>query len=129
MPTSRFKLIIKDFGLFDTKNVEIKSSNKQLTFANCDGDAKSIITLNELSVDQKKKVCELLQGEDIKCINYRKSDDSIVQGKFCLRKLKTLIKATNLCEYMNIYVMNDAPIVLEYFCADMGPLKYMLTPN
>jgi hypothetical protein len=27
---------------------------------------------------------------------------------------------------MNIYLKNDAPIVLEYFAADMGQYKYIL---
>ncbi len=126
LPTARFKSIIKDFDLLDTTMIEIKSFNKQISFSNCDGDALTTITLSELSNEQKKRVTEVLQGEDLKCIRFDKHNNSIIQGKFSLRNLKILIKATNLCEYMNIYLKNDAPIVLEYFAADMGEYKYIL---
>jgi len=128
LPTARFKSIIKDFDLMDTTTIEIKSFNKKLSFKSCDGDVNSVINAIELSAHQKKNVAELLQGEDIKQITYSKCDDQIIQGKFNLRKMKILIKATNLCEYMNIYLRNDSPLILQYNAADLGPFSFFLNP-
>ena len=127
IPTLNFKSLIKEFNLLDITIIEIKSTEKELKISNVDGELKTNFTYRELSVEQKKKVEDYLQGEDIKCIKYLKYKyDGIIQGKFNLRKLKSLVKATNLCDYLNLYLKNNSPLVLEFFTADMGTFKYLL---
>jgi hypothetical protein len=77
-----------------------------------------------MNKDQKA----LLQqnGEDIRSVKFSKSSDNIVQGKFKLSYLMNFIKASHLCESMNLLLTNDQPLVLEYFVADLGVLRLLL---
>lgn len=133
MPTMQFQQIIKDIHLLDGKIVEIKSINKQLIFSCTDGiaDYKNAITEIEDSVNKDQKELLKQNGEDIRSVKFTKSDSNIVQGHFKLSFLMNFIKASHLCESMNILLTNDKPLVLEYFVADLGILRLLLmtTPN
>ncbi len=128
MPSAQFQQIIKDIQLLEGKIVEIKSIGKQLVFSCQDGIAEfetSIIEIDDtLNKDQKA----LLQqnGEDIRSIKFQKSNDKIVQGRFKMDKLLNFIKASHLCDNMNIYLTNDKPLLLEYPAADLGVIKFLL---
>jgi len=132
IPSVQFQQIIKDIHLLDGKIVEIKSIGKQIIFNCTDGIAEFKTSISEVDERTNKEQKALLQqnGEDIKCIKFEKSnEDKIVQGKFKLNYLMNFIKASHLCENMNILLTNDKPLILEYYVADLGILRCLLTQS
>ena len=128
MPSVQFQNIIKDIQLLEGKVVEIKSLGKQLVFRCDDGIAEFKTAISEIDEHLNKDQKALLQqnGEDIRSVKFEKSNDKIVQGKFKLSFLMNFIKASHLCENMNILLTNDKPLVLEYFVADLGILRFLM---
>ena len=116
--TSEFQSIIKDMHILDGKVIDIKSIDKSLMFVCNDGIADFTTTIHELNSDEV---------DSKQSIKFEASTGKIVQGKFKLSYLLDL-KATHLCENMNILLTNDKPLILEYFIADMGTLKMVLLP-
>lgn len=131
IPSVQFQQIIKDIHLLDGKIVEIKSIGKQIIFNCTDGIAEFKTSISEIDEKLNKDQKLLLQqnGEDIKCIKFEKSNEKIVQGKFKLSYLMNFIKASHLCENMNILLTNDKPLILEYFVADLGILRCLLSSH
>lgn len=131
MPSSQFQQIIKDMSLLEGNIIEIKSIGKQLIFCCEDGiaDFKTIIV--EIDDNLNKEQRQLLQqnGEDIRSVKFEKNNDKIVQGKFKLSYLLNFIKASHLCDNMNILLTNDKPLVLEYFVADLGIMRFLQVPH
>lgn len=128
MPSQDFQQIIRDLDLLESKVVEIKSIDKQLVFSCKDGLAEFETVITEVSDNNEQKALLQQNGDDIKTIMFHKSNDEIVQGKFKLYFLMYFIKATNLCQNINIYLKNDKPLILEYFVADLGTLRFLLSP-
>jgi proliferating cell nuclear antigen len=128
MPSVQFQNIIKDIQLLEGKVVEIKSLGKQLVFRCDDGIAEFKTAISEIDDNLNKDQKALLQqnGEDIRSVKFEKTNDKIVQGKFKLSFLMNFIKASHLCENMNILLTNDKPLVLEYFVADLGILRFLM---
>lgn len=128
MPSVQFQNIIKDIQLLEGKVVEIKSLGKQLVFRCDDGIAEFKTAISEIDDNLNKDQKALLQqnGEDIRSVKFEKTNDKIVQGKFKLSFLMNFIKASHLCENMNILLTNDKPLVLEYFVADLGVLRFLM---
>jgi proliferating cell nuclear antigen len=128
MPSVQFQNIIKDIHLLEGKVVEIKSLGKQLVFRCEDGIAEFKTAISEIDDSLNKDQKALLQqnGEDIRSVKFEKTNDKIVQGKFKLSFLMNFIKASHLCENMNILLTNDKPLVLEYFVADLGVLRFLM---
>lgn len=128
MPSIQFQQIIKDIQLLEGKVVEIKSVDKQLIFSCEDGLANFKTAISEIDDKLNKDQKTLLQqnGEDIRSIKFEKTHDKIVQGTFKLSHLMNFIKASHLCENMNILLTNDKPLILEYFVADLGILRFLL---
>jgi proliferating cell nuclear antigen len=131
IPSLQFQQIIKDIHLLDGKIVEIKSIGKQIIFNCSDGIAEFKTSISEVDEKVNKDQKALLQqnGEDIKCVKFQKSNERIVQGRFKLNYLMNFIKASHLCENMNILLTNDKPLVLEYFIADLGILRCLLAQD
>lgn len=128
IPTTQFQQIVKDINILGGSVVEIKSIGRQLIF-NCeDGSAEFKTIITEINDNLTKDQKALLQqnGEDIKSIIFEKTSDKIVQGKFKLSFLIYFIKASHLCENMNILLTNDKPMILEYFVADLGVMRFIL---
>lgn len=128
MPSVQFQQIIKDIQILEGKVVEIKSIGKQLIF-NCeDGLAEFKTAISEIDEGMYKEQREILQqnGEDIQSVKFHKTNDKIVQGKFKLSYLMNFIKASHLCDNMNILLTNDKPLILEYFVADLGLMRFLL---
>lgn len=128
MPSVQFQQIIKDIQLLEGKVVEIKSIGKQLIFSCEDGLAEFRTAISEIDDSLNKDQKALLQqnGEDIRSVKFEKTNDIIVQGKFKLSYLMNFIKASHLCENMNILLTNDKPLILEYFAADLGLIRFLL---
>lgn len=128
MPSVQFQQIIKDIHLLDGKIVEIKSVGKQLIFSCNDGIAEFRTAISEIDDATNKDQKTLLQqnGEDVRSVKFSKSSNTIVQGKFKMSYLMSFIKASHLCESMNLLLTNDQPLILEYFVADLGVLRLVL---
>ena len=128
MPSVQFQQIIKDIQLLEGKVVEIKSIGKQLIFSCDDGLAEFKTAISEIDDTLNKDQKALLQqnGEDIRSVKFEKTNDKIVQGRFKLSYLMNFIKASHLCEHMNILLTNDKPLILEYFAADLGIIRFLV---
>jgi len=128
MPCTQFQQIIKDIHLLDGKIVEIKSVGKQVIFSSVDGITEFRTSISEIDDNANRDEKNLLQqsGEDLRCVKFAKNTDKIVQGKFKMSYLLNFIKASHLCENMNILLANDKPLVLEYFVADLGVIRLIL---
>ncbi len=128
MPSVQFQQIIKDIQLLEGKIVEIKSVGKQLIFSCEDGLAEFKTIISEIDDNLNKDQRQLLQqnGEDIRSVKFEQTNDKIVQGKFRLSYLMNFIKASHLCDNMNILLTNDNPLILEYFVADLGIMRFLL---
>lgn len=128
MPSTQFQQIIKDIHLLDGKIVEIRSIGKQLIFTCTDGIADFRTAISEIddSINKDQKALLQQNGEDIRSVKFSKSSDNIVQGRFKMSHLMNFIKASHLCESMNVLLTNDQPLVLEYFVADLGILRIIL---
>jgi proliferating cell nuclear antigen len=119
MASVQFHQIIKDIELIEGEQVEITCANKQLSFQSIDGSANIKINLCEATTDSKKLYLD-------KLTKFTKSNDEIFQGKFKIAYLINFIKASHLCDTMNIFLCNDRPLVLEYSIADLGTITFIL---
>lgn len=128
MPSVQFQQIIKDIQLLEGKVVELKSVGKQLVFSCDDGLAEFKTIISEIDDNLNKDQRQLLQqnGEDIRSVKFEQTNDKIVHGKFRLSYLMNFIKASHLCDNMNILLTNDKPLILEYFVADLGIMRFLL---
>lgn len=129
MPSVQFQQIVKDMHLLECKVVEIRSVGKQLIFSSNDGLAEFKTAISEIddqiiNKDQKKVLQQ--NGEDLRSVKFKKNSTKIVQAKFKLSYLLNFIKASHLCESMNILLTNDKPLILEYYVADLGILRLLL---
>lgn len=129
IPSVQFQQIIKDIHLLDGKIVEIKSIDRQLIFTSVDGNAEFRTSISEIDDTLNKDHKTLLQqnGEDLRSVRFAKNTNNIVQGKFKMSTLLLFIKASHLCDNMNLLIANDKPLVLEYFVADLGILRLLTT--
>jgi proliferating cell nuclear antigen len=128
LPSSQFQQIIKDIHLLDGKIVEIKSVDRQLIFSCTDGVAHFKTAISEIDDNINKDQKTLLQqnGEDVRSVKFERYSNHIVQGRYKMTYLMNFIKASHLCDSMNILLTNDQPLVLEYFVADLGCLRLLL---
>ena len=128
IPSTHFQQIIKDIQLLEGKVVEIKSLSKQLIFSCSDGLASFKTAISEIDDNLNKDQKALLEqnGEIIRSVKFEKSYDKIVQGRYKLSHLMNFIKASHLCDNMNILLKNDKPLILEYFVADLGIMRFLL---
>lgn len=131
MPSSQFQQIIKDIHLLEGEILEIKSIGNQLIFNCKDGIAEMNTVISEIDDNLNREQRELLQqnGEKISSVKFEQSNDKIVQGKYKLSYLMNFIKASHLCDNMNILLTNDKPLILEYFVADLGVMRFLLMSN
>lgn len=128
MPSAQFQQIVKDIQLLEGNLVELKSIEKQLIFSCTDGLAKFKTIISEVDDTINKDQRQILQqnGEDIRSVKFEHSDRKVAQGQFKLSHLIYFIKASHLCDNMNILLANDKPLILEYFVADLGVMRFML---
>jgi proliferating cell nuclear antigen len=114
MPSGDFQRICRDMNSLGEK-VEITSSAGDLIFR-CLGDfAEQEIIIRES------------QGS-MRVQKYQGTQSEIVQGIFQLKHLFLFTKCTNLCPSIEIYLKNDAPIILRYTVANLGEIKLLCAP-
>jgi proliferating cell nuclear antigen len=113
MPSSDFQKICRDMNSLGER-VEITSSGGDLIFK-CLGEfaeQETIIRESNGSMRVQKP-----QGSF-----------EIVQGVFHLKNLFLFTKCTNLCPSIEMYLKNDAPLILKYTVANLGEVKLVLAP-
>jgi proliferating cell nuclear antigen len=111
MPSADLQKICRDMSALGEK-VEITSSSGDLIFK-CLGDfadQETIIRENRLMHVQQT------------------ASNEIIQGVFQLKHLFLFTKCTNLCPTIEIYLKNDAPLILRYTVASLGEVKLVLAP-
>jgi proliferating cell nuclear antigen len=114
MPSNDFQKICRDMNSLGEK-VEITSSSGDLIFK-CLGEfAEQEIMIRESQGSMRIQRPNSAQPE-------------IVQGVFQLKHLFLFTKCTNLCPSIEIYLKNDAPLILRYTVANLGEVKLVLAP-
>lgn len=111
MASADLQKICRDMSSLGDK-VEITSSSGDLIFK-CLGDfadQETIIRENRLMRVQSS------------------ASNEIIQGVFQLKHLFLFTKCTNLCPSIEIYLKNDAPLILRYTVANLGEVKLVLAP-
>ncbi len=115
MPSGDFQKICRDMNSLGEK-VEITSSSGDLIFK-CLGDFAEQETIIRESTGSMR-VQKQSGG----------AATDIVQGIYQLKHLFLFTKCTNLCPSIEIYLKNDAPLILRYTVANLGEVKLVLAP-
>lgn len=111
-PSTEFQKICKDYNHLHCKDLEIKSVGQQLIFSGvCDDGSmqESIIGKSDNTT---------FDTTDSECI---------IQGKYDLKYLLFFTKATNLCNTVYMYLVNDYPLTLSYKVGSIGEIKFVLS--
>ena len=113
LPSTDFQKIIRDLSNI-SERLEIKSVGNELVFS-CTGPFASC----KISRSESDGITEFVK----KC-----DDTSVIQGEFSLKNLSYFIKCTNLCNYIEMYLENDLPLVVKYNVASLGEVKLCVAP-
>lgn len=105
MPSNDFQSHIRDLSNITSK-VSISSDNGKIIFKGEGDFADRIIEIGEKN-------------------GY---NNQLANGVFNIKYLLLFTKSTNLCTTVEIYLKNQFPLVLVYNVANLGKLKYILTP-
>jgi proliferating cell nuclear antigen len=137
--TKQFQQVIKDIIIIEGKIVDIMSVNNEVIFTCTDGIVNFKTTLGE-PVDDDSDDSEAGQGgggggkssgkHNNDYIDLEKNDvnSQMIQGSFKVCYFTDIIKASYLCDNMNILMSNDKPLILEYFVGELGVLLLELRP-
>lgn len=93
--------------------IDIKCVGEQLNVS-CDGDFASV---------------DLVLRPTEKGLSFITASDEPIQGRFSLRFLLLFTKATPLSQNIVIALKNDYPMIITYTIADLGELKFALSPK
>jgi len=93
--------------------IDIKCVGEQLNVS-CEGDFASV---------------DLMIRPTEKGLTFITTSDEPIQGKFSLRFLLLFTKATPLSQTIMITLKNDFPMIITYTIADLGELKFALSPK
>ena len=112
LPSADFQKIIRDLSCISDK-LEIKSVGNELIFK-CSGQFAS---------------AEIHRAESDGSMGFILKQDAskIIQGEFSLKNLGYIIKCTNLCSQIEIYLENDLPLVVKYDVASLGTIRLCLS--
>jgi len=86
-----------------------------------------IISIEGDSANMKKVIRESDTDKGLRFIT--SSKDEVIHGRFPLRFLLMFTKATNLSKHIGIYLKNDFPMVIQYSIANLGELRFALSPR
>lgn len=118
--SSEFHRLIKDMSnaaeLADIKLINIE--NKYNLIICCNG---------ELATQEAKYSTA---GNGTSCIKVNilnKKKESIISGTYDLKNLSLFSKCTNICQTIDIYMMNNYPLTLKYQIGDLGNIFLFLT--
>ena len=113
MPSADFQKIIRDLnGISD--RIEIKSVGNELIFS-CEG----IFASSRISRSESDGFMNFI---------HKKNASVVIQGEFSLKSLSHFIKCTPLCSNLEMYLVNDLPLIVKYDVASLGEIKLCLAP-
>ena len=113
LPSADFQKIIRDLSCISDK-LEIKSVGNELIFK-CQGQFASA-EIHRAEADESMKFI------------LKQDSSKVIQGEFSLKNLGYIIKCTNLCPQIEVYLENDLPLVVKYNVASLGEIKLGLVP-
>ena len=114
MPSVDFQKIVSDFWTLSFEKLEIKSVGSDLLFK-CMGNGPYAIGQIVRSETDKSMGIVSMQ-------NYTK----VTLGEFLIKNLLCVIKCTNLCPQIELYLENDMPLMIKYDVASLGFLRLCL---
>lgn len=121
LPSSDFQKILRDMSNL-AEFVEIKNVHNQLIFQ-CQGD---FCIQETIMSDSDNATIITSTGENSPNGN---TGNDIIQGVFSLKYLVLFSKCTNLCNTVQLYMMNDYPLIIVYQVASLGEIKLALAPQ
>lgn len=113
MPSVDFQKYCRDLSVVSDV-VEIKSSDCLLQLTACGDFANQHIDINQTR-----------NGNGM-VIN---KATTTVSGRYSLKYLNLFTKSTNLSNIVEIYLMNNYPLVLVYYVGNLGKVQYCLAPK
>lgn len=108
-PSDQFNSICKMLNNLQAENLEITSVGQQLILR---GDG--LISSAELRLGSSDSTVFLTNS------------DTIVQGKYGLDYLLQFSKAAGLSKTVQLYLLNDYPLVMSYSVGTLGIMKFLL---
>jgi proliferating cell nuclear antigen len=93
--------------------IDIKCVGEQLNIS-CEGDFASV---------------DLILRPTDKGLSFITTTDEPIQGRFSLKFLLLFTKATPLSQTIQIALKNDFPLIITFNIADVGELKFALSPK
>lgn len=134
MPSNDFHSLIKNMSIIaehvDIKFVSTDSNNYSLIFS-CEGEFASQIsafnTVSSVNIEnqddpEKQNVINVFKCET------DNEENNIVQGVYELKALSLFSRCSQMCPTIELYIRNDAPLVIKYRVADMGSVHLILSP-
>lgn len=112
MGSTEFNKLCKDYSQLGCKVLEIRAVGQKLMFQSVGDVCKS----------------ESVYGNSQKTV-FNLEPDAIIQGRFDLEYLLLFSKACNLSKTVEIYMKNDAPLLLQYKIGTLGEIKFMISPT
>jgi hypothetical protein len=91
------------------------------------GDQVKFRTESETQGDRTESIIRA-NKEEQSTVFFSDKDD-IISGRFSLKFLQMFAKAQNLSPNVVVYFKQDYPLVLSYKMADLGELKFALSPR
>jgi proliferating cell nuclear antigen len=113
LPSPDFQKIIRNFDKL-TNKIEIKSVGDDIIF-NIEGAFVSSQVVRS-------------QSNNSMSIKEKPEPGKIIQGEFSLRNLGYATKCTNLSDFVEIYLENDLPMIIEYKVGTLGIIQLCCVP-
>ena len=110
LPSTDFQKIVRDLNNVSDK-LEIKAIKNQLIFK-CDGPFANVEIVRSESDGNMDFVQKIIQ----------------LSGIIFIEESKLLLKCTNLCNQIEMYLGNDLPLIIKYNVASLGEIKLGLAP-
>ena len=99
--------------------VEVQVVNNELIFK-CAGDFVKQETIFKENTGN---------NEENSIVFKENNNDNIIQGYYSLKHLISFTKCTNLCQSVELYLLNNFPLIILYDIGNMGKLKLCLSPK
>ena len=113
MPSVDFQKYCRDLSVI-ADVVHIKSSSSLLQFI-----AKGDFASQRIDINQTSNGMTIAKF----------SNNNTITGNYSLKYLNLFTKSTNLSNVVEIYLMNNYPLILVYYVGNLGKLQYCLAPK
>ena len=120
LPSQCLQKICRDMNNL-SEIVEVQVIDNKLIFK-CDGDFVKQETIFKENIDGTADPDSSITFKDKKPTN-------IIQGYYSLKHLISFTKCTNLCQSLELYLLNNYPLIIVYNIGNMGKLKLCLSPK